>query len=320
MVASILTPIATNVPKQVSLASTFYEGKRKVQIKKEQEALENYSGQLQRIPFGCYDILLVLDNREVRKRGDRDFFQLELEKLGVPVLTKQMELGDICWVARSKTNVNELYMLDYIVERKKNDDLASSIKDGRFKEQKHRLNKCGVSNLIYLVEEYDPTLFSSAAMTTAITETIVGNDFFVKMTTNAMDTVQYLAKFTKLLVHQYKDVDLYVLDTNDIRLETHHVLRKALSKDKPCLIPFQTFNSLNTKTKVITNRDLWQKQLLTIRGVSQEKARILSRHFPTFQSLISKLDEQRDEESKIKLFTDLKMGPALAKKIVNVFC
>ena len=34
------------------------------------------------------------------------------------------------------------------------DDLASSIKDGRFREQKFRLKKCGLSHPVYLVEEH----------------------------------------------------------------------------------------------------------------------------------------------------------------------
>ena len=43
-------------------------------------------------------------------------------------------------------------MLDYIVERKTGSDLASSIIDGRYEEQKFRLKNCGINNVIYLVE------------------------------------------------------------------------------------------------------------------------------------------------------------------------
>jgi crossover junction endonuclease MUS81 len=43
-------------------------------------------------------------------------------------------------------------VLDFIVERKTADDLASSIVDGRYNEQKARLKNCGISNVIYLVE------------------------------------------------------------------------------------------------------------------------------------------------------------------------
>lgn len=44
------------------------------------------------------------------------------------------------------------YCLDFIVERKTADDLAASIMDGRYDEQKFRLKSCGINNVIYLVE------------------------------------------------------------------------------------------------------------------------------------------------------------------------
>ena len=44
------------------------------------------------------------------------------------------------------------YILDFLIERKTADDLAASILDGRYEEQKFRLKSCGISNVIYLVE------------------------------------------------------------------------------------------------------------------------------------------------------------------------
>lgn len=44
------------------------------------------------------------------------------------------------------------YVLDFIVERKTADDLAASIMDGRYEEQKYRLKICGINNVVYLVE------------------------------------------------------------------------------------------------------------------------------------------------------------------------
>lgn len=44
------------------------------------------------------------------------------------------------------------YVLDFIIERKTADDLAASIMDGRYEEQKFRLRNCGINNVIYLVE------------------------------------------------------------------------------------------------------------------------------------------------------------------------
>ena len=85
---------------------------------------------------------------------------------------KSLPLGDFLWVVRFYTPVREPvdgerkkktkkntspytytdYVLDFIVERKTADDLAASIFDGRYEEQKYRLKNCSINNVIYLVE------------------------------------------------------------------------------------------------------------------------------------------------------------------------
>lgn len=89
-------------------------------------------------PPGSYEIVLVLDNREIKMKSQRDYFQEQLTQKGVPIVKRALELGDVIWVARkrgSKSPGDELF-LDIIIERKRMDDLVSSIKDGRFHEQK----------------------------------------------------------------------------------------------------------------------------------------------------------------------------------------
>lgn len=71
--------------------------------------------------------------------------QKELRKNGVNFDIRKLNVGDFLWVAREKVRpipgrlhlppAREL-VLDYVVERKRKDDLAGSIKDGRYKEQK----------------------------------------------------------------------------------------------------------------------------------------------------------------------------------------
>ena len=43
-------------------------------------------------------------------------------------------------------------VLDYVVERKRIDDLVASIRDGRYREQKFRFARSGINRPIYLVE------------------------------------------------------------------------------------------------------------------------------------------------------------------------
>lgn len=90
---------------------------------------------------GSYDIMLVLDNREVKVRRDPKEMEDLLRARGVPVSRRALNLGDVCWIAISKIKRHDGYdelALDYILERKRMDDLFGSIKDGRFHEQKVR--------------------------------------------------------------------------------------------------------------------------------------------------------------------------------------
>ena len=48
----------------------------------------------------------------------------------------KLNVGDFTWIARHKSSNYEDIILNYIVERKRMDDLCSSILDGRYKEQK----------------------------------------------------------------------------------------------------------------------------------------------------------------------------------------
>lgn len=89
-------------------------------------------------PHGSYDIVLILDSREVESRSNRDKLAESLTAKGVRVETRALRLGDMCWVARLRDGhggEEDECVLDYVVERKRLDDLCSSIRDGRYREQ-----------------------------------------------------------------------------------------------------------------------------------------------------------------------------------------
>lgn len=68
-------------------------------------------------------------------------------------------MGDFAWVAKERGSVDgrapprEL-VLPHVAERKRVDDLKSSIFDGRYKEQKWRMARSGVAGAVYVVEEF----------------------------------------------------------------------------------------------------------------------------------------------------------------------
>jgi len=92
---------------------------------------------------GTYDIMLVMDTREIKNRRDEDAICKGLSDWGIHVDVRALKLGDIAWIARLKDGMQpELggdereCVLDYVAERKRLDDLCSSIRDGRYDDQK----------------------------------------------------------------------------------------------------------------------------------------------------------------------------------------
>ncbi|KAH9269891.1 hypothetical protein BASA83_008046 [Batrachochytrium salamandrivorans] len=300
--------------------------------------------QLIHFPAGGFEIHLVLDSREVVRRNNRTFFQTELEKLGVPVLTRALALGDFIWVARKrKPNtdgyslaVNEFedgeIVLNSIIERKLLDDLVASIKDDRYKEQKFRLGSCGINNVIYLVEEgssADAEGFGMSRIMTAMTQTQVLNHFFLKRTHSALDTVAYLHCMTQIITAAFKNENLYALRAVDVSKDTVTEMRRAVAHDlgthiENVLLSYEAFCGMNTKTGSFTCGDIWMRQLMCIRGISAEKASAISARFPTPQSLKKSLASIPDSKAKQAMLRTIgdgrrAIGAALAVTIIEFF-
>lgn len=98
--------------------------------------------------YGTYDITLLLDVREVQSRAERDAFLDKIKATNVRVEGRPLSVGDMVWIARRKDGYGmgkeEEVVLDFVVERKRLDDLVYSIKDGRFLEQKVCFSLSGV--------------------------------------------------------------------------------------------------------------------------------------------------------------------------------
>lgn len=89
-------------------------------------------------PAGSYEVILILDTREVESRDRRDRISEKLADKGVAVETRALRLGDVCWIARRHDGLGgeeDECVLDYVLERKRLDDLVSSLRDGRYTEQ-----------------------------------------------------------------------------------------------------------------------------------------------------------------------------------------
>ncbi|GAD96736.1 DNA repair protein Mus81, putative [Paecilomyces variotii No. 5] len=269
------------------------------------------------LPPGSFTVQLVLDTREVRTSTDRDYISNELRKRGIPLQVRALELGDAIWVAKCHDpqylsrfgEEGDEIMLDWIVERKRLDDLIGSIKDGRFREQKFRLQRSGMKNVVYLIEEFAITHDSnhpSAAkyqesVSSAIASTQVVNGYFVKKTRNIDDSIRYLARMTALLRRMYEPpsgtatgavnppTSLAFMSSHDISSESYLTSLNRLRAENPdttVAVTFATFSALTSKSDVLSLRDIFLKMLMCTRGVTGEKALEIQRRWRTPREFI----------------------------------
>lgn len=312
------------------------------------------------LPPDSFTIELVLDVREVRTKTDRDYISNELVGKGITPIVRSLELGDTLWVAKCKDpnflsrygEESDEVMLDWIVERKRLDDLIASIKDGRFHEQKFRIRRSGVKNVIYLVEEFGVADSIGTggryqeAVSSAIASTQVVNGYFVKKTKNLDDSIRYLARMTELLRNMYTNTSLskprtpiFLIPTKSI--DSHQTYLdlltryRAESPNTTFATTFPTFSALSSKSEMLCLRDVFLKMLMCTRGVTGDKALEIQRYWPTPRAFVEAFEEiyrlhGRDERGR-KVAEDMisnklnglvgrkKIGKALSKKIAEVW-
>jgi crossover junction endonuclease MUS81 len=291
------------------------------------------------LPPGSYTVHLILDNREKRSTEDREYIPNELTKLSVPFLQRGLSLGDALWIAkpRDPASVDE-YILPHICERKRLDDLISSIKDKRFHEQKFRLARCGIppQSITYIIEEYSLSEQQKSEHTerinTAKAETQIVNGFFVKCTQKLDETIRYLALMTKSLQELYAEKPLYVIPQSHIDARTYSTFCSSLQShpqhsDKTFTIPLSTFSDLTSKSGALNLRDLYLKMLMCTRNISGEKAIEIQRVWPTPRALIEAFESKATDKEREKMVAEglrecvgrKKVAAVLSRKVAAVW-
>ncbi|XP_070570245.1 crossover junction endonuclease MUS81-like [Ptychodera flava] len=246
---------------------------------------------------GNFDVVLCVDNCETAGgSGSRKQNLLpELRKNGINFDVRKLQVGDFLWIAKERIKpkpgslqvpVAREIVLDYIVERKRMDDLASSIMDGRFKEQKFRLKNCGLRKPIYLVEDLGCSQHFSIPETTlqqAIVNTQVTDGFYIKHTHSQKESVGYLTIMTRYLQSVYANKTLVAYTKDHLNsLQS----RPVASDHQHMLMTFGEFNELTVKNKAMTVTEMFAKQLMQISGLSAEKAKVILEKYRTPKQLM----------------------------------
>jgi crossover junction endonuclease MUS81 len=230
------------------------------------------------------EIILEIDYRE-----SAIIKHFEYNKPAIPYKISNLPVGDFIFKIPNEESII------YIIERKTILDLASSITDGRFREQKQRLlDSIGAPDKIIYVLEGNKNLKKYGSISKSIIDSSILNLIFK---------------------HQYKVIHtLSDLETYDTLISLYS---KLSSKD------FGNINS--TQVKLIkksdnTSNNIFMHMLSTIPGVSTTIAGKIALKYNTLPELIKEYDTLHDTNQKEQLLCNIqinkrKLGNALSKKI-----
>lgn len=280
-------------------------------------------------------MILLIDYREkgfidnLKKKGENIIFDEinEVFLLGIDKNTSiyykitNLDIGDflICNYDLDKSQTIDLKFiyenLVLLIERKTYDDLSSSIIDGRFREQKTRIEDSlnDNSKVMYIIEghikEKEKHGVKMNILEGAIINLIFKHKFKVLNTMNIDNTFQNIVTILK----KYKKREFDIKnDTND---------KNDNQKEEIISVPDINFANLKKADRISNN--IFNLQLCVIPGVSINIAKKITTHYKTMIDLINTYNENEDNNKKENLLADIqitdkrKLGKALSKKIYN---
>ncbi|KAM0688354.1 Crossover junction endonuclease mus81 [Conglomerata obtusa] len=272
-------------------------------------------------------IVLMIDSREMKSKKDRSYFQRNIPNSETIVL----EVGDFLWLKGEK-------VLNYIIERKKGSDFVSSISDGRFNEQKRRLKETGIKNIFYIVEdlkERDMIKIGVSFVISCLNST-KNEGFIVIETQNINETVEVIKIIDTFVKEEEKKKFYNKNDSSDFIYDD--IVKKNFETQKD--FSTETNNNLQPKNKAKLNEsitydhfiekgsknlnfkcgDIFYKALLSVKGLSHEKALFLNSKFKTFNFFYLEMSKTNflDELGAMDINGKI-IGKNIAKKIIELF-
>lgn len=302
-------------------------------------------------PSGSFEIVLLVDVREIRTREDRNYLSERLSQLGIKSEVRNLELGDFIWIARKlavttgKQNAGdgnnwtdtEEIVLDTLIERKREDDLIASICDGRFREQKHRIARSQLSSTFYLVERggnataHEFLGGGEERLLAATLQCQLIDGLMYRQTGGLDESIVFLASLHKHLKSSFSATRicacaLKASQFNYKRFPQQFTELKESNPGSSVFLNYTAYALLNGKSTNQSSSDIFLRQLLTIKGLTFDKAcSILSKHpnpLALYQFYQSFQSNELAKEAAFKEFIGekgKKFGSALSKKIYQVF-
>ncbi|KAL5543669.1 hypothetical protein UlMin_007453 [Ulmus minor] len=215
-----------------------------------------------------YEVILILDDREQFAKGSRTSRLIEniCSQFKIQIMVRRLPVGDGIWIAHHKRLGSE-YVLDFIVERKKVDDLRCSIRDNRYRDQKLRLLRCGLKKLMYVVEGDPNSSEAAESIKTACFTTEILEGFDVQRTAGLGETLRKYGHLTHAITHYYRQIP-----------------EDQYKRASPCP-GFNEFTKRCQDLNKVTVNDVFAIQLMQVPQITEEVAMAVLDLYPTILSL-----------------------------------
>lgn len=238
---------------------------------------------------------IIIDEREV---GLYD--RIQTLNSGISVMKKVLLIGDVIIL-----NENDELC---VIERKTLQDLLSSVKDGRYEEQSHRLqHTTGLlpHNVIYIIEGNLSTVSlekERQLIYSCITSLNFYKGFSVLRTTNINDTADLLISMAKK-IERNLGMGVYPSWNNEVKTEIVKPYANLVKK---------------AKKENITVENISVIMLCQIPGVSTVTSTAIFAKFGTLQNLINSLSNNPDCMTDLSYEQSGKMRKINSTSIKNI--
>lgn len=244
-------------------------------------------------------IKIVIDNREkklipiIRSLNEDYNFNLEID-------VEKLDIGDII--------IKEGDVERMIIERKTYQDLASSLRDGRYQEQSYRLNGCEIHNhnIIYLIEgekdkyssRYNKVPYSTILVTQFCIQYYKGFSLF--KTRNVVETAEYVLRIANKISREKKRTAYYLKDiSGNIIKKTYTDVVKREKKSN------------------ITPNNIGEIILSQIPGISSKSSKSIMSYFNSLYDLLDSIKKDKHCLDNIEITTTNGSKRRIAQSMKN---
>lgn len=217
---------------------------------------------------------------------------------------KQLDIGDVLITDEN----DKVYC---IIERKTVKDMIASVKDGRYREQKHRLllnfNK---KNIIYLIEDFYSFMgLNNKSAESAIIHSLFRDEIKHIFSRNINDTFFIIQSiFSRVIAHP----EYFQVVGGELGDEG-----EGKGGEKYKEVGYFSMNSIK-KSNNMCHESINMSLFCQIPGVSQQSASSLCNHYGSFANMIVTLKGLTSDEDKMNELNTIKVnGRKMNKNIVK---